>query len=156
MEALHSSTTLGGTQWYIGCAQIKVTGPGGSCNPSIQLPGAYKASDPNIYISDFYYGFNVATFTAPGGPVATCAGGSGGGGAATTSTKTTTTTTSRGTTLTTKTTSTPAATTTGGSSPGTIPLYGQCGGNGWTGATTCVSGAKCSKQNDYYAQCVPA
>ena len=33
--------------------------------------------------------------------------------------------------------------------------YGQCGGQGWTGATTCVSGYYCSEQNDYYSQCIP-
>ncbi|KAG8770158.1 hypothetical protein FRC12_004475 [Ceratobasidium sp. 428] len=33
--------------------------------------------------------------------------------------------------------------------------YGQCGGMGWTGATTCVSGYYCYKQNDYYSQCIP-
>ena len=26
--------------------------------------------------------------------------------------------------------------------------YGQCGGIGWTGATTCISGWTCIKQND--------
>nr|AAF35251.1 cellobiohydrolase [Trametes versicolor] len=31
---------------------------------------------------------------------------------------------------------------------------GQCGGVGWTGRTTCVSGSVCSKQNDYYSQCI--
>ncbi|KAK6840155.1 glycoside hydrolase family 10 protein [Apiospora arundinis] len=35
------------------------------------------------------------------------------------------------------------------------PMYGQCGGQGWTGATTCVSGAVCTKSNDWYSQCVP-
>ncbi|KAF8157042.1 endoglucanase [Crassisporium funariophilum] len=35
-------------------------------------------------------------------------------------------------------------------------LYGQCGGVGWAGATTCVSGAACSKLNDYYSQCLPS
>ncbi|KAF8079251.1 CEL4a mannanase [Lyophyllum atratum] len=35
------------------------------------------------------------------------------------------------------------------------PLYAQCGGIGWTGDTTCVSGAICIKQNDYYSQCLP-
>ncbi|KAH8755398.1 endo-xylanase [Diaporthe sp. PMI_573] len=35
------------------------------------------------------------------------------------------------------------------------PLYGQCGGQGWTGATTCVAGAVCQKSNDWYSQCVP-
>ncbi|KAF6756323.1 hypothetical protein DFP72DRAFT_283606 [Ephemerocybe angulata] len=35
-----------------------------------------------------------------------------------------------------------------------IPKYGQCGGNGWTGATQCVSGSTCQKLNDWYSQCV--
>ena len=29
------------------------------------------------------------------------------------------------------------------------------GGNGWTGATTCVSGYTCTKGNDFYSQCLP-
>lgn len=33
--------------------------------------------------------------------------------------------------------------------------YGQCGGTGWTGATTCVSGYVCTYANEYYSQCVP-
>ncbi|KAF3924280.1 Endoglucanase-5 [Orbilia brochopaga] len=35
-------------------------------------------------------------------------------------------------------------------------LYGQCGGNGWTGPTACASGGRCWTQNAYYAQCTPA
>ncbi|KZV85851.1 tannase-domain-containing protein [Exidia glandulosa HHB12029] len=35
------------------------------------------------------------------------------------------------------------------------PIWGQCGGIGWTGPTTCVSGSACVKQNDYYSQCLP-
>ncbi|PVF94311.1 pectin lyase-like protein [Serendipita vermifera] len=34
-------------------------------------------------------------------------------------------------------------------------LYGQCGGTGWTGPTTCVSGSVCQYSNDWYSQCVP-
>ncbi|KDQ61109.1 glycoside hydrolase family 6 protein [Jaapia argillacea MUCL 33604] len=34
-------------------------------------------------------------------------------------------------------------------------LYGQCGGIGWTGATTCVTGATCQELNSYYYQCLP-
>ncbi|KAF8609380.1 beta-glucosidase [Ceratobasidium sp. AG-I] len=34
------------------------------------------------------------------------------------------------------------------------PLYAQCGGIGWSGGTTCVSGATCTKLNDYYYQCL--
>ncbi|KAK6353654.1 hypothetical protein TWF696_005616 [Orbilia brochopaga] len=34
------------------------------------------------------------------------------------------------------------------------PAYGQCGGAGWTGPTTCVSGWTCVYSNDYYSQCL--
>jgi endo-1,4-beta-xylanase len=34
-------------------------------------------------------------------------------------------------------------------------LWGQCGGQGWSGSTTCASGAVCQKVNDWYSQCVP-
>ncbi|PAV15192.1 glycoside hydrolase family 3 [Pyrrhoderma noxium] len=34
-------------------------------------------------------------------------------------------------------------------------IYGQCGGIGWTGPTTCVSGTQCVELNDYYSQCLP-
>ena len=33
--------------------------------------------------------------------------------------------------------------------------WAQCGGQGWTGGTTCISGYVCSKQGDYYSQCIP-
>lgn len=33
--------------------------------------------------------------------------------------------------------------------------YGQCGGQGWTGATTCTSGWTCTYSNPYYSQCLP-
>ncbi|CAH0027693.1 unnamed protein product [Clonostachys rhizophaga] len=35
------------------------------------------------------------------------------------------------------------------------PAYGQCGGNNWTGPTTCVAGYYCQVQNEWYSQCVP-
>ncbi|KAH6692195.1 endo-xylanase [Plectosphaerella plurivora] len=34
------------------------------------------------------------------------------------------------------------------------PLWGQCGGQGWSGPTTCVSGAVCKVNNNWYSQCV--
>lgn len=33
--------------------------------------------------------------------------------------------------------------------------YAQCGGQSWTGETTCVSGYTCTYQSDYYSQCLP-
>ncbi|CAK4213377.1 unnamed protein product, partial [Aphanomyces euteiches] len=35
---------------------------------------------------------------------------------------------------------------------GQVALWGQCGGQGYTGSTTCAAGAVCNKQNDYYSQ----
>ncbi|KAH9905788.1 glycoside hydrolase [Xylariomycetidae sp. FL2044] len=74
MLALHGSQTLDGAQFYIGCAQLSITGAGstGACTPEISLPGAYGADDANIYIPNFYNGFDPTTYTAPGGDVATC------------------------------------------------------------------------------------
>ncbi|KAF9011914.1 carbohydrate-binding module family 1 protein [Cyathus striatus] len=37
----------------------------------------------------------------------------------------------------------------------TASQYGQCGGIGWSGATTCPSGWSCNRLNDYYSQCLP-
>ncbi|KAH6618859.1 endoglucanase-like protein II [Boeremia exigua] len=76
MLALHGAQTVGGGQFYIGCAQLKITGTGtkGACGPTISLPGAYKAEDPNIYIPNVYNGFDASTYTAPGGPIASCDG----------------------------------------------------------------------------------
>lgn len=34
--------------------------------------------------------------------------------------------------------------------------WGQCGGNGWTGETTCVSGYTCTYSNAWYSQCIPS
>ncbi|KAJ7776579.1 glycoside hydrolase [Mycena maculata] len=35
------------------------------------------------------------------------------------------------------------------------PIYGQCGGIGWTGPTTCATGSVCTFGNPYYSQCLP-
>ncbi|KAL0950944.1 hypothetical protein HGRIS_007696 [Hohenbuehelia grisea] len=45
------------------------------------------------------------------------------------------------------------------SSPTTTAVagaYGQCGGQGWTGPTACVSGFTCVVGNPFYSQCVPS
>ncbi|KAG8798204.1 hypothetical protein FRC17_007538, partial [Serendipita sp. 399] len=66
--ALHSASSTGGSQHYISCAQLKVTG-GGSGNPTnlLSFPGAYSPNDPGILINIYY---PVPTsYTPPGGPV---------------------------------------------------------------------------------------
>lgn len=32
--------------------------------------------------------------------------------------------------------------------------YAQCGGSGYSGSTTCVSGWACEYQNDWFSQCL--
>ncbi|KAL3438204.1 glycosyl hydrolase family 61-domain-containing protein [Aspergillus tetrazonus] len=45
---------------------------------------------------------------------------------------------------------------TGSSASGSNPLYAQCGGLNFKGASGCVAGATCKKMNPYYSQCVSA
>ncbi|KAG8904493.1 hypothetical protein FRC01_008706, partial [Tulasnella sp. 417] len=66
----------------------------------------------------------------------------------------TTTTTTKTSTTTSKTTTTTTKTSTSASATGTVAAYGQCGGIGYTGPTTCVSGWTCVYSNDYYSQCI--
>ncbi|KAF0329046.1 pectate lyase [Colletotrichum asianum] len=35
-----------------------------------------------------------------------------------------------------------------------VTLYGQCGGEGWTGSTTCVAGTICVPYSEWYSQCM--
>ncbi|KAJ5711457.1 hypothetical protein N7488_005613 [Penicillium malachiteum] len=77
-------------------------------------------------------------------------GGSGGS-------TTTSTAPSSGSTTTATTSTTTAATTTtrtASTSTATAAHYGQCGGIGWTGPTTCATGYTCEVENAYYSQCL--
>ncbi|KAK6436441.1 hypothetical protein LTR95_007359 [Oleoguttula sp. CCFEE 5521] len=160
--ALHSASSSGGAQFYQSCAQIQVTGSGSFSPASSDLatfPGTYSASDPgilvNIYSSSIY-----TSYQAPGPKPISCGGGSGGSPASTTTkaaTPTTTTTAMPVTTTlvtSTKTTTAAATTTSKASSGGTVAQYGQCGGSGYTGPTTCASPYTCKANGAYYSQCV--
>ncbi|CAA7269689.1 unnamed protein product [Cyclocybe aegerita] len=39
---------------------------------------------------------------------------------------------------------------------GTVPVWGQCGGKGFSGPSICASGLTCEYINDWYSQCQPA
>ncbi|KAF2007275.1 lytic polysaccharide monooxygenase, partial [Amniculicola lignicola CBS 123094] len=62
--ALHQASNTNGAQFYISCAQVKVTGGGsGSPGPLVSFPGAYKATDPGIKVN-IYSG--TGSYTPPG------------------------------------------------------------------------------------------
>ncbi|KAH0384101.1 carbohydrate-binding module family 1 protein, partial [Aureobasidium melanogenum] len=177
--ALHSATAEGGAQFYQSCAQIKVTGSGSfapSTSNEMSLPGGYSATDPgilaNIYDSSIY-----TSYKAPGPAVISCGAGNAAPAtsAAAASSKPATSavsskvpvstsaaaavTSKPATTLSTvvKTSEAAAPATSAassGSSSGTAAHWGQCGGQGWTGPTTCISGTTCKVQNDWYSQCL--
>lgn len=59
--ALHMASQVGGAQFYLSCAQIKVTGGGnGTPSPLVSFPGAYKAADPGIKVNIY----STASITA--------------------------------------------------------------------------------------------
>ncbi|KAH7131614.1 glycosyl hydrolase family 61-domain-containing protein [Dactylonectria estremocensis] len=62
---LHAAGSAGGAQFYIGCAQLTVTGSGsGTPTDVVSFPGAYDGTEPGILIGIYY---PVPTsYTAPG------------------------------------------------------------------------------------------
>jgi hypothetical protein len=63
--ALHGAGSVGGAQFYMGCAQLTVTGSGaGSPSPTVQIPGYLDGNEPGVLINIYY---PVPTnYTAPG------------------------------------------------------------------------------------------
>ncbi|KAF2026802.1 hypothetical protein EK21DRAFT_73363 [Setomelanomma holmii] len=159
--ALHEGNNIGGAQFYMECVHVTVGGSGTLQLPAgVSFPGAYKATDAGVHF-DIYSGFtsypgvgpavwNGATSGSSPAPATSAAPAA--TKAPTTTAKPATSAAPAKTTLATvvKATPTPAA----GSGTATAQKWGQCGGIGYTGATSCVSGSTCQKQNDYYSQCL--
>ncbi|KAK6340120.1 hypothetical protein TWF730_001892 [Orbilia blumenaviensis] len=177
--ALHAaqSPPPNGAQFYMSCYQLSITGGSGSVPPTVNFPGAYGNTDPGIFVNIYQ---SLSTYIAPGPTVipggatkspnvlsfggncaatSTVVGGGTNPTTAATTTRTASATTGRTSSTTTARTTTPGTTsrTTTTSAAGTggctSPLYGQCGGIGYTGCTVCASGSKCSVLNAYYSQC---
>lgn len=172
--ALHSAGNADGAQNYPQCFNLAVSGTGTLVPSGTLGTDLYSESDPgilyNIYTSvedytipgpTLYSGFSSSV--AQSSSVATVTSSAIVPGATGASSTAATTTTSKAssssssssvvktTTLTTVATTTSAATTaaaTGGQSE-----WGQCGGSGWTGPTSCAQGT-CTTLNAYYAQCI--
>ncbi|KAF2021983.1 lytic polysaccharide monooxygenase [Aaosphaeria arxii CBS 175.79] len=62
---LHSASAAGGAQFYISCAQLKVTdGGNGTPGPLVSFPGAYSANDAGIKLNIYYP--VPSSYTPPG------------------------------------------------------------------------------------------
>ncbi|KAK1478526.1 calcium-translocating P-type ATPase [Colletotrichum cuscutae] len=136
--ALHAAGPSGGAQLYMTCFQLSVSGGTGTAKPAtVSFPGAYKASDPGIAVNIHT---KLSGYTVPGPAVAsigtTKTAGSGCSGCASTCDA------AKGPVG----TALPVSPVGGGvTSPGigsppscTVQKYAQCGGQGWTGCTTCA------------------
>jgi len=69
---LHSASQSQGAQFYLGCAQITVSGGTGTYSPKklVSIPGAFTQSDPGILI-DIWYPV-PQNYTPPGPPAESC------------------------------------------------------------------------------------
>ncbi|KAH9893680.1 carbohydrate-binding module family 1 protein [Xylariomycetidae sp. FL2044] len=159
--ALHTASGSGGAQFYVSCYQITVAGGTASTAAlpaGVSLPGAFKASDPGIQVNIHA---KLSQYVNPGPAViasgTTKAAGSGcSAGCA----KTCAVGSSPvGTAI-----SSPTSPATGGSGSGSgssggssgcaQTQYQQCGGQGYTGCTTCADGLTCREVSaPYYSQC---
>jgi hypothetical protein len=119
--------------------------------------GNYKPKINGIYFGWESYGGDTNTFWYDDVSISSSRVGCSGGGGGTNPPPETTTTSkgpvTTGTTMSTSTTKAPVTTTSSAAGPAQTK-YGQCGGNGWTGPTTCVSGSTCTASNEWYSQCL--
>ncbi|KAI1272109.1 glycosyl hydrolase family 61-domain-containing protein [Xylaria sp. FL0933] len=154
--ALHGGSTIDGAQNYPQCFNIEITGSGTDKPAGTLGVDLYKIDDPGILFNPYVV---FDSYPIPG-PTLYGSGSGSSTGASTTRATTTSTKSAATTTIATSTTSkvSTASTTTTASSPtqtgSGAALYGQCGGIGWTGATSCAQGT-CTVLNDYYSQCIP-
>ncbi|KAF2145669.1 carbohydrate-binding module family 1 protein [Aplosporella prunicola CBS 121167] len=64
--ALHGAQEVGGAQFYISCAQIKVTSDSTATpDPTVKIPGVYTGKEPGIQINIYYPIPTSYTFPGP-------------------------------------------------------------------------------------------
>ncbi|RFU24712.1 hypothetical protein B7463_g11626, partial [Scytalidium lignicola] len=125
----------------------------GSCSPDSGVPSQVESQsgDSSVTYSNIKWGPINSTFTGNliGG------GGNGNGGSSSSSSSSHLSTTTRATTSTSRVATTTTTHTTTTSQPaGTVPKWGQCGGQTYSGPTVCAAGSTCTYSNPYYSQCL--
>jgi cellulose 1,4-beta-cellobiosidase len=125
------------------------TAPGvarGTCATTSGVPATIETTNANASVTYSNIKFGPIGSTFSGNSTTTTSSSS-------TKSSSTTSSSSTKTTSTTSSSSTKSTTTTS-STGGTAQKYGQCGGIGWNGPTTCASGSTCKVSNPYYSQCL--
>ncbi|KUJ17734.1 uncharacterized protein LY89DRAFT_707156 [Mollisia scopiformis] len=159
---IHNPWPAGIPQFYVECAQITVTGGGsGTPGPLVSIPGYITGDEPG-YTVNIYSNFH--NYTIPGPSVwsgQSAAGGSSPSSVASVAPVSTApvqpvSSSSVAVVQTTSASVVITPTDTAVVAPTGVPVakYGQCGGTGWTGSTTCASGSTCKATNQYYSQCL--
>ncbi|CAK7212866.1 hypothetical protein SBRCBS47491_001609 [Sporothrix bragantina] len=65
--ALHQAQQAGGAQFYLACAQVKVTGGGtGTPGPLVAFPGVYRSGEAGLLFANYPV---PTSYTPPGPPV---------------------------------------------------------------------------------------
>jgi cellulase len=161
--ALHEGNREGGAQFYMECVHVTVGGSGTVALPAgVSFPGAYKATDPGVLFNIYggastYPGVGPKLWSgaaAAGSSPATPAEAATSAAPAPVATSAAPVASSASPATTLATVTKPAPTPAAGSGTVTAQKYAQCGGQGYSGATACASGSTCTKQNDYYSQCI--
>ncbi|KAG8924233.1 Exoglucanase 1 [Tulasnella sp. 419] len=117
----------------------------GTCPTTSGVPADVESQQANSYVvfSNIKFGDIGTTFSGSTSQTTTTRP----------NTTVRTTTTTRPASSSTRSSSVPRTTTTT-ANPATQTKWGQCGGNGWTGPTQCVSGSTCTRLSDWYYQCI--
>ncbi|KAI0043673.1 carbohydrate-binding module family 1 protein [Auriscalpium vulgare] len=171
--ALHVASTVGGAQFYMSCYQLSIGGSGTTNPPTVAIPGAYSAQDPGILINIYTtlsaysipgptpYGTASPTVAATAWPTtatwntaqqpSTVPTAPAGSSTASSGTSKSTSTASASSTAS-STSSGGGASSTSSAAGATQTHYGQCGGQGWTGATVCATPYTCTSSSQYYSQ----
>jgi cellulase len=151
--ALHAAGGSNGAQLYMTCYQISVSGGGSASPATVTFPGAYKSSDPGILVNIHS---SLSTYVVPGPAVYSGGSTKVAGSACTGCESTCKVGSSPSTTLVAPapTGTSPAPGGGGGNPSCSVAKYGQCGGNGYTGCTSCASGSTCvAVSPPFYSQC---
>jgi hypothetical protein len=144
--------TDGSIETWLNSAAIPGLTTAGNANDNGWSNSAIIPKITGVYFGWESYGGDANTFWYDDVAVASTRVGCAVGGASTVSSSSASATHTTSTTL--KTSTTSALTSTSSAAAATVPLYGQCGGNGWTGGTVCISGI-CTANGPWYSQCIP-